>query len=181
MRRIWAVAAVCLLAVLSSNPAVLGAEGKSRLSMKAQEIRYNDQTETFTIRGQVYLRLENLVITADEGQINNRDKTALLKGKVRLIRTKKGKPEEGTVLEADEMQIKTQTRDFTAKGGVAITQKDRRFEAKEVQYVDGTGALTLRGDVRITKPDETLTAQEAVLYTETDEFTAAAVDAELMI
>lgn len=181
MRRTWVAAVACLLTVLSSYAGVLGAEGKSRLSMKAQDIRYNDQTETFVIRGKVYLRLENLVITADEGEINTRDNTARLKGNVRLVRTRKGNPEEGTVLETGEMEIKTKTRDFAATGGVVITQNDRRFEAVEAQYTDGPGTLILRGKVRITKTDESLTAEEAVLNTETDEFTATAVEAEIMI
>ncbi|MDI3281322.1 MAG: hypothetical protein QJR13_08145, partial [Bacillota bacterium] len=77
-------------AMREENPAVSpgagtgSGRGKSRLSLRAREIRYSEKTKVFLARGEVLIRLENLTITADEAEVDTERNIACLRGAVHL-------------------------------------------------------------------------------------------------
>ena len=140
--------------------------------LTAQEADFDVNKKIGYLRGEIKLVQRDITITGETLEAYLNDKRYLFQEKVELIQERKDEEgkEDNLLWNCNNLEIFTDSRNLTARGGVKILKGDYTITAEEAVYNDQEQKINLSGKVRIEEKEggRWISGDKAVFYVETE-------------
>lgn len=142
--------------------------GKGETKIFAPYLEYDKDSKVGKFTGGVRLVQEDLTVTGEEFVINFDQDRGVFRNNVRLDRreTKNGQGEvekDHITLTCSVLEINTETKDFTATGGVELQHKDFTASSPRLVYDDAGEKLAFYGGAVLQREKEEVKGREIII------------------
>lgn len=147
---------------------------KKTISIKNAEFTYRDmklsgdnclyetKTQTGTLNGNVKITETGSIITGSRMQVFYKEKKALIKGNVKLVRG--GSDQSGLTVNCDMLDYYWDKNEVIARGNVRIQNKDIIAYSNNAVYLKKDNLITLSGNVRFQKGSSDWMTSDSAAY-----------------